>query len=289
MLRIDTNLVTMPVSVLDQNGRFISNLKLADFEIFEDGIEQEIEFFTPIETPFTVVLLLDLSPSTKYKISEIQDAAIAFVEQLRKEDEVIVVAFSRDIQVLSRQKTNYHRFRSAIRGANFGDGTSLYQAVDYAITNELKPLTGRKALVIFSDGVDTSSRGANYNSTLSKAEELDALIYPVWYNTFQEGKQTRDSAGDIIYAVGASPEENRRGRKYLNDLTVYAGGKLYEANSRQNLDSAFLSIAEELRRQYYLGYYPQTQGPTGQRRRIEVRVKRPDLVVRSKNSYLVNF
>lgn len=289
VLKIETNLVTLPVSVLDERGRFISDLSAEDFEIYEDGVRQEIEYFAPVEQPFTVVLLLDLSPSTKYKISDIQDAAISFIEQLRREDEVIVVTFARDVQVVSRQKNNYHRFRRAIRAAKFGDGTSLYQAVSYAMQNELKPIEGRKALVIFSDGVDTSSRGANYNSTVRKAEELDSLIYPIWYNTFQEGKETRNSAGEIIYAVGASPEENKRGRQYLRDLTDFAGGKLYEANSIANLDAAFNSIAEELRKQYSIGYYPQEEGSKGQRRRINVRVKRPELVVRAKNSYLVNF
>ncbi len=289
VLKIETNLVTLPVSVLDERGRFISDLEPDDFEIFEDGVQQDIEYFLSVEQPFTVVLLLDLSPSTKYKISEIQDAAISFIEQLRRDDEVIVITFSRDIQVVSRQKSNYHRFRTAIREAKFGDGTSLYQAVSFAMNEELSKIEGRKALVIFSDGVDTSSKGANYNGTIRQAESLESLVYPIWYNTFQEGKATRNSNGDVVYPVGASPEENKRGREYLRDLTEYAGGKLYEANDIQNLDFAFRSIAEELRRQYSIGYYPQLEGKTGERKRINVRVRRPRLTVRSKNSYRVSF
>jgi len=289
VLKIQTNLVTIPVSVLDERGRFISDLGPEDFEVYEDGLKQDIDYFASVEQPFTVVLLLDLSPSTKYKINEIQDAAISFVEQLRRDDQVIVVTFSRDIQVVSRQKSDYHKFRRAIREAQFGDGTSLYQAVDFAMNTLLKEIEGRKALVIFSDGVDTSSSGATYNGTVRKAEELDSLIYPIWYNTFQEGKGVKNSAGQVIYPVGASPEENKRGREYLRDLTAFAGGKMFEANDIQNLDSAFSSIAEELRKQYSIGYYPKEEGHTGQRRRINVRVKRPALTVRAKSSYLVNF
>jgi Ca-activated chloride channel family protein len=289
VLKIETNLVTLPVSVLDERGRFISDLTPEDFEIYEDGLKQDIEYFLSVEQPFTVVLLLDLSPSTKYKINEIQDAAISFVEQLRSEDQAIVVTFSRDIQVVSKQKSNYHKFRSAIREAKFGDGTSIYKAVDFAIRDLLKNIEGRKALVIFSDGVDTSSKGATYNGTVREAEELDSLIYPIWYNTFQEGKAMKNSAGQLVYPVGASPEENKKGREYLRDLTEFAGGKMFEANSAENLDFAFGSIAEELRKQYALGYYPKVEGHLGQRRRINVRVKRPALTVRAKNSYLVNF
>ncbi|REJ77862.1 MAG: VWA domain-containing protein [Acidobacteria bacterium] len=289
VLKIETNLVTLPVSVLDERGRFISDLGVDDFQIYEDGVKQEIEFFRSVEQPFTVVLLLDLSPSTKYKINEIQDAAISFVDQLRQDDEIIVVTFSRDVQVISRQKSNYHRFRRAIREAKFGDGTSIYQAVAYAMKEELRLIDGRKALVIFSDGVDTSSRGANYDGTLRDAEALDSLVYPIWYNTFQEGKATKDAAGDVIYPTGASPEENERGKNYLRDLTEFAGGKLYEANDIENLNFAFRSIAEELRKQYYIGYYPQLEGKLGERKKINVRVRRPRLTVRSKNSYRVNF
>ncbi len=289
VLKIETNLVTLPVSVLDERGRFISDLSPDDFQIFEDGVQQDIEYFRSVEQPFTVVLLLDLSPSTKYKINEIQDSAISFIEQLRRDDDVIVVTFSRDVQVVSRQKNNYHRFRRAIREAKFGDGTSIYQAVSYALSQELSKIEGRKALVIFSDGVDTSSQGANYSGTIRQIESLEALVYPIWYNTFQEGKATKNSAGQVVYPVGASPEENKRGREYLRDLTEFAGGKMYEANDIENLDFAFRSIAEELRKQYSIGYYPQLEGKVGERKRINVRVRRPRLTVRSKSSYRVSF
>lgn len=289
ILKIDTNLVTLPVSVLDARGRFISDLTVDDFQIYEDGVKQEIEYFRSVEQPFTVVLLLDLSPSTKYKINEIQDAAIDFIGQLRREDQVIVITFSRDVQVVSRQRTNYHRFRRAIREAKFGDGTSIYKAIQFAIAEELKDVEGRKALVIFSDGVDTSSQGATYNGTIRQAEALDSLVYPIWYNTFQEGQATKNSAGEIVYPVGASPAENKRGLDYLTDLTEYAGGKLFEANSVENLDLAFRSIAEELRKQYSIGYYPEVPGSPGQRKLINVRVRRPNLSIRSKNSYRVDF
>ncbi len=163
-IRVNTNLVTLPVSVLDRDGRFIGGLTESDFDIYENGELQEIEYFASLEKPFTVVLLIDVSPSTKYRIDEIQDAAIAFVSELRPQDRVIVASFSRELTILSKNKRGYHRVRRDIRQAKFGDGTSLYEAIDFTVKNLLDPIEGRKALVLFSDGVDTTSFGPNIRS-----------------------------------------------------------------------------------------------------------------------------
>src|SRR6478672_7526221 len=128
VIRVETNLVTFPVSVLDRNGRFIPGLRQTDFQIFEDGAEQKIEYFAPIEQPFTVVLLIDVSPSTAFKIDEIQNAAITFVNQLRPEDRVIVMSFDQRVRVLCRPTNNRRIISDAIRETSFGDGTSLYEA-----------------------------------------------------------------------------------------------------------------------------------------------------------------
>ena len=101
VIKVETNLVTMPVSVLDRNGRFVSGLGQNDFQIYENGVAQKIEYFQSVEQPFTVVLLIDVSPSTAYQIEEIQDAAISFVNQLRRDDKVVVISFDERVNVLS--------------------------------------------------------------------------------------------------------------------------------------------------------------------------------------------
>lgn len=286
-IRVITNLVTLPVSVLDRDGRFVGGLTQSDFLVYEDGSEQQIEYFTAVEKPFTVVLLIDVSPSTKYKIDEIQDAAIAFVGELRPQDQVVVASFSREFTILSQNKRNYHRIRRDIRKAKFGDGTSLYEAVDYAIENLLKPIEGRKALVLFSDGVDTTSKGPNFRSTISKIEAADSLVYPIRYNTYDEA-QIRNKPPGYVFPVGSSPEEYARGKSYLDKVSSVSGGRYYEADNTRNLEAAFRSIAEELRRQYWIGYYPEIVGRNGDRKNIRVLVKRPNLLVRTRNSYIVN-
>lgn len=310
VIRVETNIVTMPVSVLDRDGRFISGLQQNDFKIFENGVEQKVDYFQSIEQPFTVILLLDVSPSTQFKIDEIQNGAITFVNQLRPGDRVMVIAFDENVHVLSPLTSNRNQLRDAIRQVQFGDGTGLYEAVDYVIDEQLRRIEGRKAVVLFSDGVDTTSRRATYESTLKATEEIDALFYTVRYDTSgamggggyppQQRRGGRVTMADILGAIimggsvnmgggggGGSSAEYAKGRKYLELLAQNSGGREFEAASTSNLDAAFRGIAEELRRQYSLGYYPENVGKIGDRKQIRIRVMRPGVVVRAKNSYIV--
>jgi len=309
VIRVETNLVTMPVSVLDRDGRFISGLQQRDFKIFEDGIEQKLDYFQSVEQPFTVMLLIDVSPSTQFQMDEIQNAAITFINQLRPSDRVMVIAFDQDVQVLSPLTNNRAQLRNAIMQVRFGDGTSLYEAVDFVIEEQLRYVQGRKAVVLFTDGVDTTSRRANYDSTLRATEEIDALFYPIRYDTSRDGRWSgspqprgrsgRVSLGDILAGIlmggnvnvggssGSSGAEYQKGQRYLEALAQNSGGRKFEAQSIQNLDAAFAGIAEELRRQYSLGYYPENVGKIGDRKQIKIRVMRPGVVVRAKNSYIV--
>src|SRR3954447_7567959 len=111
----ETNLVTVPVTVADRGGNYISNLNKSDFKIFEDGKEQEVAYFATSEVPFTVILLIDVSPSTAYKIEEIQQAAIAFVNQLKPTDSVMVIQFDRSVRVLTELTTDRQQIAKAIR------------------------------------------------------------------------------------------------------------------------------------------------------------------------------
>jgi VWFA-related protein len=311
----------MPVSVLDRDGRFVSGLQQRDFQIFENNVQQKVEYFASVETPFTVVMLLDVSPSTQWKIEDIQNAAITFVDQLRPTDKVMVIAFDEKVHVLTRPTSNRMELRNAIRRTEMGDGTSLYEAVDFAINQQLSQIQGRKAVVLFTDGVDTTSRHASYQSTLADVEESEGLFYTIRYDTSADnggggwgggggsyppmGGGWGRVAGIVLGGGGYPPVGGRRGggwgrgrngsssgeyatgKAYLEALAQDSGGREFEAASLQNLDAAFSGIAEELRRQYSIGYYPETVGAVGERRSIRIRVARPNVVVRAKNSYIV--
>ncbi len=298
VVKVETNLITIPVSVFDRQGLYIPNLSKENFKIFENGKEQEIAYFATTEKPFTVILLLDTSPSTAYKIEEIQQSAIAFVDQLKPQDSVMVIEFDENIHVLTEATNNRQKIYKAIKQADFGGGTSLYDAVDFSLRKRLNAVAGRKAIVLFTDGVDTTSFKAGYDDNLSDAEEADALVFPIYYNTFFDNNRRNGGVlsspfpfpggGSGYPAPGTTSEEYALGRKYLNDLADISGGKVFIPEKTEGgLTAAFEGIAEELRRQYNIGYYPSEGGEVGQRKQIKVRVNRPNLVVRSRDSYIV--
>ncbi|MBA3634181.1 MAG: VWA domain-containing protein [Acidobacteria bacterium] len=297
-VKIETKLVTIPVSVFDRSGLYIPNLRQSDFKIFEDGKEQEIAYFGTTDKPFTVILLLDTSPSTAYKIEEIQDAAIAFTNQLKPQDNVMVIEFDAGIHVLTDVTNDRQKIYKAIRRADFGNGTSLYEAVDSSLRKRLSKIEGRKAIVLFTDGVDTTSNKATYDSTIAEAEEADALIFPIYYNTFLYNRNIGRGGvmgssipfpdDNVMSPIGSSSREYALGKQYLEDLSAVTGGRVFRPESTPGgLTVAFEGIAEELRRQYNIGYYPKDEGQAGQRKMIKVRVERPNLVIRSRDSYIV--
>ena len=284
VLKIETNLITIPVSVFDRNGLYIPKLRQQDFKIFEDGKEQEIAYFGTSDKPFTVILLIDVSPSTAYKIEEIQSAAMAFIEQLKPADNVMVIEFDASVNVLSEVTNDREKLRKAIRKADFGSGTALYDAVDFSLRKRLSKIEGRKAVVLFTDGVDTQSYKADFDSTLRDAEESDAMIFPIYYNTFLDNR----SMGGIYGQPGTSSREYAFGKAYLEELAASTGGRVFRPESTPGgLTNAFEGIAEELRRQYNIGYYPSDEGQAGQRKQIKVRVNQPNLVIRARDSYIV--
>jgi hypothetical protein len=165
--RVETNLITIPVSVYDRHGLYVQKLQKENFTIFEDGKPQQIEYFGTDEKPFTVIMLLDISPSTVYAMEDIQSAAMAFVKQLKSHDRVMVVAFDRKLHVLTELTGDRGAIQKAITKADFGSGTALYDAVGFSLSQRLSGVSGRKAIVLFTDGVDTQSTKAGYDTPSS--------------------------------------------------------------------------------------------------------------------------
>lgn len=315
VVRVNTSLVTVPVSVLDRQGRFIANLQREDFRVFENGVEQSIAYFEPAEKPFTVALLLDTSASTHFHLGEIKDAAIAFAKQLRPQDRVLIVSFNDEVLLLTEVTNDLNIIETVIEeNVNTGSSTRLYDAVDLTIKERLNKIKGRKAIVLFTDGVDTSSQQATYQGTLREVEELDSLIYPIQYDTSDylramqgvgSGSVTVTTSRTGIFGTttsqqtynvpvnngvpmpGTTKADYDRADQYLHALADKTGGRLYQANDTAQLAQAFTRIAEELRRQYSLGYYPRTDNvESSERRQIKVRVRQPNLAVKARDSYV---
>ena len=181
-LKTDTDLVTVPVTATDRNGVYITDLGKEDFAIAEDGVPQEIAFFGKVAAPFHVVLMLDTSSSTEDKLRLIKQAANAFVEQLQPADRVKVISFDDEVKDLNEFTNNRDTLRRAIDGTRSGQGTKVYDAVELALST-IRKIRGRKAIVIFTDGVDWHSDRASFESTLRWLDEEGVVVYPIRYDT----------------------------------------------------------------------------------------------------------
>jgi hypothetical protein len=181
-LKIATDLVTVPVIVTSREGNYIPDLVQEEFNISENGVKQEVAFFATVTAPFHVVLMLDTSGSTKEKLSLIREAAIAFVDQLQKGDRVKVISFDDQVRELNEFTSDRAELRKSINKTMPGKGTKLYDAFDVALSS-VRPIKGRKAIVLFSDGVDFYSDDATFDKTLHWLDEEAVLVYPIRYDT----------------------------------------------------------------------------------------------------------
>jgi Ca-activated chloride channel homolog len=297
-IRVRVEMVSLPVVVTDKIGRRVTDLKKEDFQVFEDGVHQEIDGFAATDEPINVALVLDTSGSAQAELAKIQNAAISFVNQLHPDDEVAVISFADEVRLqedftIDRDKNEY-----GIKKTRTGDCTTLYEAVWLSLEEVLKPVKQRKALVLFTDGVDTCSRKASSFETLDLSKETEATIYCVYYNTEMDPYK-KPSAKSVLdpgiwtpfpspypsAGTGsvATPEQYQTGRKYLSELAENSGGVMLDGMT--DLEYAFAQVARELASQYSIGYYSSNAKHDGKFRKIQVKVNKPGLVVRTKKGY----
>ena len=199
-VKVETNLVTVPVIVSDRGDRYLPDLKQEEFTVYEDGVKQEISFFETVTAPFHVLLMLDTSASTQDKLGQIQQAAIAFTEQLQRADRVKVMSFADSVRDLSDFTSDRAVLQWAIRSTRPGQGTKLYDAMAVGLKALLK-VKGRKAIVIFTDGVDSYSDRESYDRNRRMIEEAGIIIYPIRYDTRADVEQLvrqQQQSGQVI-------------------------------------------------------------------------------------------
>ncbi len=309
-IRVEVEMVSLPVVVTTKEGKRITDLTKADFQVYEDGVPQEIAGFAATDEPISVVLALDTSGSTELKLARIQNEAIRFVNSLHPDDSVAVMSFSDDVSLLEDFSIDRNKNAYGIKETRSGGWTVLYEAVWLALQEVLKPVKERKALVLFTDGVDTRSRKASEKETLELARESYATVYSVYFDTeYDQYRSTRGispTVGGIpvpgggmprvggypsgggypgVYGPGSTRAEYVQGHSYLAKLAEYSGGIVVDAFEMEDLGPAFESIAKELASQYSIGYYPGNQKHDGKFRKVEVKVNKPGLVARTKKGY----
>ena len=299
-IKLNTTLVQVPVVVSERGGRYVSDLTRDEFSVFEDGIKQNIELFGSVEEPFSVALLLDSSGSTQATLDQIKSAATAFLGTLRPHDRVMVVSFNDSVEVLSDLTNNTAKLSAAVQSIKSGEFTQVYEAVYTAVWEKLRDVPGRKAVIVFSDGIDTASSEISLEDTLDAVIEIeDIIVYPIRYATREDVERkiearlkasvnSTDSATAEAKAEQSRRELDRAYRgadEYLQQLADMSGGVVERADKLGDLKAALGRIAEELRHQYLLGYYPTNKQKDDKSRKIAVRVTRQGAIVRARPAY----
>lgn len=266
---VDTLLVTIPLTVSDRKGAFITGLKKEDFTIYENGLSQKIELFLNEEAPMNVAILLDTSYSTREVLDNIQKAARDFVKILRPGDKALIVSFDDRTVFLSRLESDRKTLSNAIERVSVSNvnGSDLYEAIAQVTRQYFAPLKGRKAIIALTDGMVTG-RGITAQQTLNNLQESDTFFYPIIFTT-DALKRTRSKRPVTVELLQIMAEDT--------------GGKFYEKDSTK-LKEAFQSIAEDLKYQYLVGFYPRNTKTGKERSRIRVTVDRENLLVGIKKS-----
>lgn len=264
VVRVSTDLVVLNVTVLDRNGKFVTGLKRADFQISEDGVEQKIAAFSAEETPFAAAILLDTSGSMESRLTLGRSAAIRFLDGLREQDVAAIYSFDTKVE----QWGDFSPGRDLpprVYSLKTKTMTALNDAVVRAADDLAKREEKRRAIVVLSDGGENYSR-ASSDKALDRASMAAATIYGV--NMSEQGPK-RD-----LVAAGT-----------LKNLAEKSGGRYIDTPGGLQLRDSFASIAEELGHQYTISYRPSNRARDGKWRKVDVKLAKPDVDVRARKGY----
>jgi Ca-activated chloride channel family protein len=274
--RTAVELVSLNVTVLDGSGRYVTNLEPADFSVYEDGVKQDVTYYSRTNLPIALALLLDTSASMENKLAKAQEAAVGFARRLRPQDLAEVVDFDSRVVVLQNFTNNATQLEQAIRRTSPGGATSLYNAVYIALKDLKKAVVKkvddirRQAIVVLSDGEDTSSLLA-FEEVLDLAKRSETAIYCI-------GLRADD--------VSSSGTRGFREAEFvLRQFAQETGGRAFFPNQTSDLNGVYEQIAEELSSQYTVGYTSKNPRRDGAWRRIVVRLTRPNVTPRTKSGY----
>jgi len=272
-IRSGVELVSLNVTVTDNQGKYATDLNEDEFEVYEDGAKQKVTFFSKTQQPISLALLLDTSASMDERMGIAQEAAIGFAKQLHKEDQAEVIDFDSQVRVLSPFTNDEAALEKAIRATTANGSTSLYNALYIAMT-ELKrvknasgPDIRRQAIVLLSDGDDTSSL-IEFDQVLDLAKRSEVVIYAIG---LRQGEIAR--------------REFKEAEFVLKQLATETGGRAYFPTDARELAKIYQGIWDELSSQYSLAYSSANPKRDGAWRRIQVRLLRPSITGRTKQGY----
>jgi len=299
-IRVDSSLVRLNVGVVDQRGHPITSLDKNNFEIFEDGVKQQISRFEPSEAPFSVVIMLDMSGSTLGFRQVIAQSAVRFIDALSPNDRVAVIEFYDKINLRNDFTTNRSVVANSIAVANGRGKTYLYKALDFALDKLAKEKSRRKAIIVLTDGVDTIARDKD-RETLEplKDEQIATAIKPESGDVLNRVLNRADAQGVTIYPLAlptgdpaklADPTLRqvamfKAARSRLQIVADRTGGTLNSINRLEDMGRLYSLVAADLRTLYTIEYQPANDKRDGKWRAVRIDVKNPDLISRTRQGY----
>jgi VWFA-related protein len=251
-LKVGVDLVNVLFTVTDRQGRLVSGLSRTDFNVEKDGQKQDIlHFSSDNELPLTLAIVIDTSPSVQPVFRAERRTAISFLRSImRRKDLALVIGFDRSVTLMTDLTESPRRLVAAINDLDIGGGTSLYDAVYLAAHDKLTSESGRKAIILISDGEDTSSQ-LHLKDAIVAAHQSDSVVYSI-YNSVR----------------GRS--NPRKGRSTLRTLSQETGGSVFELDREINFQPIFDQISRELRSQYSIGYKSTNMNRDGRYRQIRI-------------------
>ena len=319
LVKLETQLVNLNVSVMDRHGKAVSGLTLKDFIVSEEDDAQQITFFSPEQAPFNLVLLMDMSGSVRNKLDLIKEAALHFLDVIGPEDRVAVVTFTTDVQVVSPLTGDRDALRERVRELKPpSGGTSFYDALGYVLADVLAAVKGqRNAVIVITDGEDNSlfrppalperlnrfaevgfrwpmpRRGSylTFAQLLEGLLEADAIAYPIHlrHTDGQWGSRISTSPSDSLTPPPPNLADPLRiketSRRQLQELAEASGGKLFSAERIEELKGVYEQVAAEIRTVYSLAYTPKDPKRDGSFRRVRVKLNKDGAAIRTRKGY----
>ncbi len=300
VISVDSSVVRLNVGVVNNAGRPITHLSQNNFVLYEDGVRQDIVNFEPVTAPFSVVMILDMSGSTLGFRQTIKLSANRFVDALSPDDRVAVIEFYDKVNVLNDFTTDRRKISFSIQAANGKGKTQLYKALDLALNKLAKEGSRRKAVIVLTDGVDTSARdkdrevlsllddkamtgaidpdkNAELNSVLEKASVQGVTVYPLALPTGDPAK--------LADPLPIQVEMYTLARKRLNILATRTGGELNAINRLEEMGVLYAAVAANVRSLYTIEYQPTNTNRDGKWREITIELNMPDLISKTRPGY----
>jgi Ca-activated chloride channel family protein len=302
-VRVESNLVILNVGVADRKGKAVTDLSRGDFTVYEDGVKQSVVSFEPAASPFSLVLLLDMSGSTLNFRPTLKQSALRFIDALGPEDRVEVVSFNDKVRTLQGFTADRGKIAFAIETLANGKGnTNLYAALRYSLERLAKEGKRRKAVVVLTDGLDTEmgklDRGASAKA--ATIEEAAASVKPEQAEAIRAVLDAADRQGVTIYPLALpsgdpakllplTPQQSAvytAARARMQTLADRTGGRLHEIRRLEDMGRLYAEVAADMRTLYSIAYQSSNAGPRdGRWRAINVEVTRADTIARSRPGY----